>query len=392
MRYIGEGGAERGLAVLEGLELGSNWSLDLNTYFLQNGSRMFQDYGVMEFSLIGSQPPPPFMVVPFRYGKEDGSDGVVRVSASNLNFNYIQIGPAMPPSGVAWDEAETFAQKATAASTRGDLADFTKDPVFAGGYYAMKGVSWSDGGGPAVPFAIPYRCAHVTDTMGIVYGDIPHSEILTLLSLALTATPDNYRARGPVFAAVTEDTYAQAADPGHSEGLLGLLGTVAADAKRVFSDPKQAVNNYLLNPQGQYDPHAQIIFRVRDQNGRPINDCSIHFNSFGGGVKPKILINKLFEDSHVNKPSPDTTVFYLRLQAWDPDQKTWVNRLPDVNGVDLEIDSIDALTNEIVFLPLRMRLPVPELERYLQPHQTTVIDIQLMRLPSRKTFSLYPNP
>src|ERR1700738_4499416 len=89
LRYIGEGGAERGLAgvgrvvvrltrgsgVRDGLELGSTWAWELHRHFLQPGNAMLADYQVMEFSIVGSQPPPKNMIVPFRYGRGDGPGG-----------------------------------------------------------------------------------------------------------------------------------------------------------------------------------------------------------------------------------------------------------------------------------------------------------------------------
>ena len=417
LRYIGQGGQERGLAVLEGLELGSNWAIDLHTFFLQGGQSMLRDYGVMEFSVVGSQPPPAWMIVPFRYGKEDGSDGVVRVSASNLNHNYLRLGPTVTSSPIAWDridwdEAEEFAQRTVAASTRGDLADFPEGSAFAGGYYKLIEASFPGevpvrvvGGGsvppepvrPVVPFAIPYRCAHSTAEMGIVYGTAPHLDVMALIRRALTCMPSDYDGQAAAFAAITAQTYARAESRDHVAGMLELFEDVETGVEKLFGNAKPAVDNYLLSPQAQYDRHAQVVFRVKDQNGKPVKDCSIHFNSFGGdsageGAAPKALINSLFEDTHLNNASANTVTFYLRLEAWSADTGAWEDRLLAVNGVDLEIDSIDPLTDEILFLPLRMRLSADRLAQFVKPHETTIIDVTLMRLPSKKTFSLYQNP
>jgi hypothetical protein len=67
----------------------------------------------------------------------------------------------------------------------------------------------------------------------------------------------------------------------------------------------------------------------------------------------------------------------------------WVDRLEQVNGVDLEIDCIDSKTERIVFVPMRMRLSAALLSRYLKPHRATLIDVELLRLPARETFSLH---
>jgi hypothetical protein len=271
----------------------------------------------------------------------------------------------------------------------GDLADF-KDAhsVFAGNYYQILGESLpgqtSIQNGAAtrralVPFAIPYCCAHSTQEMGIVSGTQTRKEVLELIRQALNCTDEStHAAVATRFSEMTDQTYAKAA--AQDEHLLSLKG--------LFAGAEKFVKDFLHTPQAQYDRHAQVSVRVRDQHGNPINDCSIHLNSFGGGAQPGILINELFEDTHQNKTSPDTTTFYLRLEAWDG--ANWKDRLVQVNGVDLEIDCIDPKTQRIVFVPLRMRLNTDQLARYVKPHRAILIDVELLRLPARETFSMYP--
>lgn len=392
LRFIGEGGAERGLAVLDGLELGSNWAFELHRHFLQPGTVMREDYGVMEFSIVGSQPPPRNLIVPFRYGKEDGSDGVVRVAASNLNHHYLRIGPSRAPENVEWDEAVEFSKRAVEASASGNTADFpSADAVFAGNYYSLLDENLPDeppirNAGPAgapratVPFAIPYCCAHSTEEMGIVSGTTTREEVLELIREALNC-PDHtaQTALTAKFGELTATTYNKVRAGTHIDHLSGL-----------FDGAKKLVDDFIHSPQAQYDRHAQVSVRVRDQHGNAIKDCSIHFNSFGGEARPRLLINELFEDTHQNKTSPDTTTFYLRLEAWDGND--WVDRLAQVNGVDFEIDCIDPKTQRIVFVPLRMRLNTALLARYLKPHRATLIDVELLRLPARDTFSMFAYP
>ena len=339
---------------------------------------MLAYYGVMEFSIVGSQPPPQNMIIPFRYGREDGSDGVVRVAASNLNHHYVRIGPSLPPEDINWEQAVIFSKRTVEASATGDLADFSNaDSIFAGNYYTLLEESLPGETRPIVPFAIPYYCAHSTEEMGIVSGVHTREEVLALIRQALSCgSPDEYAGLVVPFSERTEATYAKVREGEHQDLLKNLIKGAA-----------RFVEDFLHSPQAQYDRHAQIIVCVRDEHGNPINDCSIHFNSFGGGGKPGILIDTLFEDSHQNKTSPDTTTFYLRLEAWDGN--TWVDRLAQVDGVDLEIDCIDPKTERIVFVPLRMRLNAATLSRYLKPHRATLVDVELLRLPARETFSMY---
>ena len=48
---------------------------------------------MQEFVIVGTQADASWFEFPVRYAHEDGSDGVVRVSAANLNFNHFEIGP-----------------------------------------------------------------------------------------------------------------------------------------------------------------------------------------------------------------------------------------------------------------------------------------------------------
>jgi pimeloyl-ACP methyl ester carboxylesterase len=110
-RMIFQGGAERGVQVLDALELGSDWTLDLHLHFLRAGQAMLQDYRVCEYVVIGTQADVQWYPIPIRYAKEDGSDGVVRVSAGNVNFNYVRFGPAQPALNLPFDEVRNQLSK-----------------------------------------------------------------------------------------------------------------------------------------------------------------------------------------------------------------------------------------------------------------------------------------
>jgi hypothetical protein len=378
-------GVQRGMGVLGGLELGSSWAIDLHTHFLQPGFDMFLDYGVMEFCMVGSQVPPEYFIVPVRYGKEDGSDGVVRVSASNLNFNYAQIAPTAAAPDVDWDQATAYTKAATKASLTGTPGD----DVFKDGYYHIDSLSGPGriperhnmpvpGASPRVqiPFAVPYGTSHsdMKSETAIVDGDKNRQYVLPLIQNALASTPATYAESIATFDAATKQTYDLVRNETHAQGLLARLG--------------QAIRDMFDNPEGQYDRHSQLTFRVRDQNGQPVNDFSVYFNSYGGSGTPSELINKLFEDKHKNERTPNSICFYLRVEAWDRDLKDWVSRLSPVDGVSLEIDAIDPTTQRVMYLPVRMQLSAPQLAQWIQPHRTTIVDVVLLRLPHKVTFIL----
>jgi hypothetical protein len=380
LRFIGQDGSERGLAVLSELELGSSWAIELHGYFRNTGTKMLADYGIYEFNIVGTQAPPEWLIVPFRYGKEDGSDGVVRVAASNLNFNYVEIVPAFPAHDVDFKAAIDFSTDTMQFSEDAQTARFG-DGIFAGGYYKL-GPQSIDGSVdvPEIPLAIPYNCAHSTDTRGIVSGTYPMVQVEALIKQALTCETDaDYAQAVKDFDAVTEDTYNRASLTDHVKS-AGLLANLSA-----------ALQDYLHNPQGQYNKHAQVIIRVFDQNNKPVPSPSVHFNSNGGDAPPVILIDALFEDTHQNTHSPNTNTYYIRTHELDKDGK-WAACLPFTNGVDLEIDCVDPLTKFVEYVPLRLRLSADLLTQYVQAHRTTIIDVHLLRLPATGTFSLYSYP
>lgn len=393
IRLIMPGHTGRGLAVLDDLELGSSWATDLHVDFLRPESRMLEDYGVMEFCVIGSQPPPSWAVAPIRYGKEEGSDGVVRVCACNLNFNYLRLVPNVAAETFPWEKLKSYHEGL--GGEPGGLATFSLGARFDENYYRID-VSSRPGqpycvgesggqirevyGRQYIPFAIPFEIAHSggnaeSAEKGIVTPSTV--QVRDLIKDALNRTHDDYEAAVQPFKDATATTMEQARKA-HESNLL-----------------EKAADWLLHRPierQGPYDAHAQLVVRVWDQHGDPVNDCSIFFNSAGGGAgaptgergEAPDAINKLFEDSHKNHKTPNCMNFYLRVTEWDG--KEWADLLSKVNGADLEIEAVDRATKRILYLPLRMRLPADELAKWIVAHQTTVVDVVLMRIPADQTF------
>lgn len=354
-RAVFQGGTERGVQVLDALELGSSWTLDLHLHFLQAGTNMSRDYGVREHIIMGTQADVRWFEIPIRYAKEDGSDGVVRVSGSNLNFNYVRFGPTERALRLQWGDVD-----------RQHDAHLER----AGGreaFYEIKEHSRpGDEGRPEIPFAILYACAHTGDEMGIVVGTGPRVQVLDLIRLALEAKPDQWAALVPRFNAQTTATYDKAKTAQAPQGLKKLIA----------------------EPRAQYDPHAQVIFRLRDQDGRPVPHYDIFFDSIQGQSVESLPIGGLFEDKHVNDISPNVITFFLRTDPFDRGAKDWVSRIPAVDGCYLEVTAVEPETDEIIYLPLRYQFSREELVRWIQGHHTTVIDVDLLRLPSPKVLQL----
>jgi hypothetical protein len=218
-----------------------------------------------------------------------------------------------------------------------------------------------------VPLAIPFGCAHSGDEMGIVSGSQPKKQVLRLVRMGLEATPATWPGLVAAFERETEDTYAQA---------------LAQEAPAWWK-------KWLDDPRAQYDHHAQIVFRVRDQDRRPVPHFDVFFDSQQGDSKAR-PIQTLFEDKHLNEVSPNIINFYLRTNAFAAKNRKWIPLVSEIKGCALEVTAVEPETGDIVYLPFQLQLGVEQLAQWVQGHRTTIIDIELLRLPSPNVFKLTP--
>jgi len=359
-RFVFERGAQRGLKVLSSLELGSSPTIDLHLFFTRDGSRMLEDYQVQEFIIIGTQADPSWFTFPVRYAHEDGSDGVVRVAAGNLNFNHLVITPNESAALLPWPDIQSAVQVAAA---KGEFPE----------YYSVTEQSYAGKDRPRIACGIPYQCAHSGDDMGVVSGTLPRQQVERMLKLALE-TPER-----------TTDAYQRVVTAYDRETSKTFDNAQTMQKPRFF--------NFLDDPRNQYDPHAQVIFRLQDQDGSPvpISSSDIFFVS-EQGEKGTTPIQSIIEHSCVSGISPNVIVFYLRTQRFDRRAKGWINQLANVADFALEITAIEPAApsqNPLVsYLPLRIPLSGRQVKNLIQPHRTTIIDVTLLRLPSPDVYQL----
>ncbi|MEO6871297.1 MAG: hypothetical protein ABI233_03650 [Chthoniobacterales bacterium] len=151
--------------------------------------------------------------------------------------------------------------------------------------------------------------------------------------------------------------------------------------------------NFLTEPRNQYDPHAQIVFRLRDQDGNPIPvaNTDIFFVS-EQTTKGAIPVQQLIENTVVGSSSKNVIMFYLRLLKFDKRAKDWIDQLAQVGDFALEITAIEPaapVVNPLVsYLPVRISLTSKQLATMIQPHRTTIVDVTLLRLPSPDIYQL----
>ena len=359
-RFVFEGGAERGVQVLQALELGSGGTIDMHLRFLQPPTRMLEDYQVQEFVIIGTQADPSWFAFPVRYSHEDGSDGVIRVSATNLNFNHVVIGPIEEASTLGWTDVDA-AIKAAKQKT-----DFPE-------YYEVKNMSFAGQDRPAVPFGIVFQCAHTGAKMGIVTGSEPRDQVLRMVRTALE-TPErsfpDWQSAVANFEAETKKTF----DSAKTLKRGGLL-------------------NFLSHPRDQYDWHSQVVVRLFDQDGFsiPISSSDIFFVSNQRQAKT-IPIQSLIQDTVVSAVTPNAITFYLRVRRFDKRENNWVDQLGSVADFALEITAVEpaapAANPLVTYLPLRIPMTKSSLIHLIRPHETTILDVTLVRVSHPGMYTL----
>ncbi|MBI1817307.1 MAG: hypothetical protein HYR72_20230 [Deltaproteobacteria bacterium] len=354
-RMVFQAGAERGVQVLDALEFGSDRTLDLHLHFLHSETAMASVYGVREYSIVGSQPAVEWYPIPIRYAKEDGSDGVVRVAASNLNMHYLRFGPTAAALALAWKDAS------------GELGKHLRRRGARQSLYELKDSSLpGEGERPEIPFAIPYECAHTGKDLGIVVGTHPRDQVLRLVRQALETPAAEWSSRVADFRTELDATY----------------------QKVLTQQAPSWWKKWIEEPRAQYDRHAQLIFRIRDQDGRPVLHHDIFLDSVQGKGDPSLPVGSLFEDKHVNETSPHIIAFYLRADAFSASDETWVPRIPQVNGCFFEVTATEPETDEVLYLPMRFEFSKDDLIGWVRGHRTTIVDVELLRLPSPNVYRM----
>lgn len=343
------GGTGRGVAVLNELEFGAGKTLDLHRALLTSETDALKDFKVQEFCLIGSQTQSLLRAVPIRYVKEDSSDSTVRCAAANLNVNYLRVVP------------DKKAEALSAAILSRQREHRLNDEDLEADYYRVE-VDGLASERPPVPFALLYETTHSGDDKGIVYGRNNRRTVLPPLLKALKTPPE-----------------------------AEAYGRIAADFDRITQKTLERAAKLKWsalewNPQDQYAPHAQIIFRLRDQFDNDVSHFDVTIRSKRSGGRYKL--EEMIEHRHINKLNPGTITFFLRTMVFDDDAKLWVDRLADCYGVRIEITGEEPGSAEIDFLPLTIDLTRSEVAAVVQSLRTTVVEVTLLRLPSRKVFAI----
>jgi len=352
-------GVDSGVRVLSELELGSTKTIELHLHFRESGCRMFEDYQVQEFCMIGSRSADLMQLVPIRYVKEDSADGVVRTSAGNLNFRYAAI--------VDREAARSISKRKLGNEVEQRLLSEPSNEIW---YEFDATLLESEQRG--IPFALLFETTHTGKEQGIVSGTDNRDEVLPLIEQAIRTPYD-----GEVYAQVAADWR------GHTQE------TQRRAAEELEWKPLDWYR------QGEYEGHSQLIVRIRDQFGADVEHHDITFKSIEDADRPKAYrLEKMIETVHMNRRNRGTATFYLRTMEFKKRRKrggqsgVWINRLDNVAPLRFEITGTEPQSEEISYLPLEVTVSPEELARLIQPFETTIVDVTLVRLPSEKVFRL----
>lgn len=343
-------GVGRGTHILRELEFGSWKTMDMHLHYLKPGNDMFSDYQVQEFCIIGSQTLAMLRSVPIRYVKEDSADNTVRTSAGNLNFNYIPITPKPKTLKLGIKTLSNLLKKRM------------NDQPINDSYYEYD-LSSLSANRREIPFAVAYETAHYGDDIGIVSGKKNRNAVMPLVKSALNAQ-------------YGEKPYQKVAQQYRNSMQKTFTRAAALKAGLI-----------QWNKQQQYEGHAQLIFRLKDQYGTGIEHFDVRLNS-ESAMADQEKLEKMIEDHHGNKNDSGTITFYLRTQKFNNKDKTWGELLHNVAPVNIEITAHEPDSDDIAYVPMNIQLGTGEVKALVQSFRTTIVDVVLVRLPSANVFEL----
>lgn len=323
-------GVEPGRRILDWLELGSPESLSLNLDFIHGADPSAA--GQFLFVLTGDRPDRHFYDHLVSYTGEDGSDGVVRIAAANLNARHA-----------------VLAVQDGAHDGDTDLLSLTLRQ------------------GPRCAFKLIPDASHSGTAHGILASAAPATIDAILRCLRVRATGD----------------YAALCDAFDQEN-------AARDAAKVELEPAGPFAPRVHI----HDPRSMVIVRLGDEAGHPLADAGCVFTA-GPEASPDQMPQGFMQDHQRNSRDLATVTLFLdySLLAGDarvPDPRNTRNTLrpavPSHRPYGAIVKPADLAG--LVHHALASNVPGDDLFAMLGPHQTTVLDVILPRKVHEGVFRL----
>jgi hypothetical protein len=238
-------GVEPGQRILDWLELGSAESLSLNLDFIHGDDPAAR--GQFLFVLTGDRPDRSLYDHLNSYTGEDGSDGVVRIAAANLNAHHA----VLSPQAAAHDGVDTLSLNLVR--------------------------------GPRIAFRMMPDASHSGTDSGIMASAAP-ATVQTIVRCLLTRTLGDYTALC--------DSFAQE--------------NANRDADKVELEPAGPFAPRVHI----HDPRSLLIVRLADEAGEPLTGAGFLFAA-GAAASIDLMPTGFLLDRQANSKQPTTVSLFL---------------------------------------------------------------------------------
>jgi hypothetical protein len=323
------GGVEPGQRILDWLELGSAESLSLNLDYIHSDDPVKR--GQFLFVLTGDRPDRQLYDHLNSYTGEDGSDGVVRIAAANLNAHHAVLSPQANSAGGIDMLALTLSR------------------------------------GPRCAFKLIAGAAHSGDERGIMASAAP-ATVQAILRCLGVRSADDY------------------------EGLCDAFEreNAARDADKVELEPAGPFAPRVHI----HDPRSLLIVRLADEAGEPLTGAGFLLTA-GAQASPDLLPDGFLLDRQANSRQRTTISLFLDhsllagdARVADPrnSRKTLRPAVPSHRPYGANVQPIDLAG--LVHHALARSAAGDDLFAMLGPHQSTVLDVVLPRKIHEGVFRL----
>jgi len=336
------GGREPGQGVLDWLELGSAKAWELNTDWIRSDGSQIGARGIFPCVLTGQSIDRAFYDNLNSYTGELGSDGVVRVSAANLNGRYIRLRQSEPKKTPQGWSAPTL-----------EVEEYVQAPETALRILAGKSHSGQDMG--------IMRSVHRG-------GADPKS----------AATVD------AIMACIKVRTKPQ---------YTALCARFAEESRRVQeAELLEKEDRILRDRYFIHDRFSQVIFRVTDDRDYPVDDFDLVLTA-GEKSSADHLPEGFFQDRQRNSKQRNVITYSFNhsvMKGTDPvpdpaTGRVFRERIAGTTRLGLVVNPRPQ-AGFVHYLPCAFKATGELLERALVPNGTTLIDICLRRVVHSNVF------
>ena len=325
-------GVEPGQRILDWLELGSAASLSLNLDRIHGADPVAGDR--YEFVLIGDRPDRSLYDHLNSYTGEDGSDGVVRLAAANLNAQHAVL---------------------STQATTGNAVD-------ALSLYLTRG--------PRCAFKLIAGAAHSGTSLGILASALPATIEAIVRCLGVRSAAD----------------YAQLCDAFDRENAVRDADKVELEPAGPFA-PRVHI----------HDPRSLLIVRLTDEAGEPLTDAGLLLTA-GMPPSADLLPPGFLIDRQANSHQRTSVSLFLNYSLLAGDARVADPRNPRKTlrpavqphrpyGARVQPADLTGLVHHV----LATSAAADDLFTAIGPHQTTVLDVVLPRKVHEGVFRLTQN-